>query len=69
VNTVILHTLLPISTLHLLLELVLGVQDGVLGLAHVHLGHGTRSIFLRSDDADLVTVVFELGDHFNDSGF
>ena len=65
-NTVVFSSLLAVGTLHLLLELVLGVQDGVLSLHDVHFGHSTRGIFLRGDDAYLVSVVLELGDHFND---
>ena len=58
-NPIILSPLLSIGPLHLLLQLVLGVEDGVLRLHDVHFGHCAGRILLGGDDAHLVAVVFE----------
>ena len=66
-NAIILGSLLTVGALNLLFELVLGVEDGILSLHDVHLGHGTTCLLLGGNNAYLMPVVFEFTHYFYDS--
>lgn len=68
-NAIVLGSLLTVSALNLLLELILGVEDGILSLTDVHLGHRTASVLLSGNNTDLVPVIFEFTHYLHDRSF
>lgn len=64
-----LSRLRPLGPLHFLLRLEFVAQHRVLGLRNAHLDDGTRSVFFRADDRDLLSVILELAYNVNEHVF